>query len=55
MSSKKIKDLKILKCNNKAEWEAAKYFRQKYFFGPHNLNYGLVVVNKELRISYSVS
>ncbi|HJD60265.1 MAG TPA: GNAT family N-acetyltransferase [Rickettsia endosymbiont of Omalisus fontisbellaquei] len=30
-------NLKILKCNDKAEWETARYFRQKYFFGPNNI------------------
>lgn len=28
--------LRMLKCNNEAEWEAAKHFCQKYFFGPNN-------------------
>ncbi|WP_341792919.1 GNAT family N-acetyltransferase [Rickettsia endosymbiont of Ceutorhynchus obstrictus] len=32
-----FKALRILKANDKTEWEAAKYFRQKYFFGLHNI------------------
>lgn len=27
----------MLKCNTQTDWEVAKYFRQKYFFGPNNI------------------
>jgi GNAT superfamily N-acetyltransferase len=30
-------ELHMQKCSNETEWESAKYFRQKYFFGPHNI------------------
>jgi hypothetical protein len=27
--------IRILKCNDQTEWKAARYFRDKYFFGPY--------------------
>jgi GNAT superfamily N-acetyltransferase len=32
-----MSQLKILKCNDQTQWELAKYFRQKYFFGLNNI------------------
>lgn len=30
--------IRILKCNDETEWNAAKYFRDIYFFGPHGID-----------------
>lgn len=30
--------IRILKCNDETEWKAARYFRDKYFFGPHGIS-----------------
>lgn len=30
--------IRILKCNDETEWKAAKYFRDKYFFGPYGID-----------------
>ena len=32
-----LKSIEIALCTHHSEWEAAKYFRQKYFFEPNNI------------------
>lgn len=29
---------KLVLCTHDSEWDAVKHFRQKYFFGPHNID-----------------
>jgi len=32
-----VNSIKVLECKNQTEWDAARHFRQKYFFAPHNI------------------